>query len=64
VKITVLLGLKILISQYDMIVYDVWNSGDHDLVVPFFGTQAWIRSLNYSIVEDWRSWVVQGQVAG
>ncbi|XP_052188364.1 serine carboxypeptidase-like 7 isoform X2 [Diospyros lotus] len=39
-------------------------SGDHDLVVPFFGTQAWIRSLNYSIVEDWRSWVVQGQVAG
>jgi len=39
-------------------------SGDHDLVVPFFGTQAWIRSLNYSIVDEWRSWVVQGQVAG
>ncbi|XP_058223275.1 serine carboxypeptidase-like 7 [Rhododendron vialii] len=39
-------------------------SGDHDLIVPFLGTQAWIRSLNYSIVNDWRSWVVEGQVAG
>ncbi|CAN0905728.1 Serine carboxypeptidase-like 18 [Linum grandiflorum] len=39
-------------------------SGDHDLVVPFMGTQAWIRALNYSIVEDWRSWHVGGQVAG
>ncbi|GMN37943.1 hypothetical protein TIFTF001_042720 [Ficus carica] len=32
--------------------------------VPFLATQAWIRSLNYSIVDEWRSWVVQGQVAG
>ncbi|CAL1395784.1 unnamed protein product [Linum trigynum] len=39
-------------------------SGDHDIVVPFLGTQTWIRALNYSIVEDWRSWHVQGQVAG
>ncbi|XP_050214127.1 serine carboxypeptidase-like 17 [Mercurialis annua] len=39
-------------------------SGDHDMVVPFVGTQAWIRSLNYSIVDDWRPWLVQGQVAG
>lgn len=39
-------------------------NGDHDMLVPFLGTQAWIRSLNYSIVDDWRSWVVQGQVAG
>ncbi|KAK7833076.1 serine carboxypeptidase-like 18 [Quercus suber] len=38
--------------------------GDHDITVPFLGTQAWIRSLNYSIVDDWRSWNVQGQVAG
>ncbi|KAK2402135.1 serine carboxypeptidase [Trifolium repens] len=28
-------------------------SGDHDLSVPFLSTQAWIRSLNYSIVDDW-----------
>ncbi|KAI8002802.1 Serine carboxypeptidase-like 1, partial [Camellia lanceoleosa] len=39
-------------------------SGDHDMVIPFLGTQAWIRDLNYSIVDEWRSWWVQGQVAG
>ncbi|URD82953.1 serine carboxypeptidase-like [Musa troglodytarum] len=39
-------------------------SGDHDMSVPFVGTQAWIRSLNFSIVDDWRSWFVDGQVAG
>ncbi|CAI0464505.1 unnamed protein product [Linum tenue] len=38
--------------------------GDHDIMVPFLGTQTWIRALNYSIVEDWRSWHVQSQVAG
>ncbi|KAL9379891.1 hypothetical protein Peur_028373 [Populus x canadensis] len=39
-------------------------SGDHDMVIPFLGTQAWIRSLNYSIVDDWHPWHFQGQVAG
>ncbi|XP_024922908.1 serine carboxypeptidase-like 1 [Ziziphus jujuba] len=39
-------------------------SGDHDMLVPYLGTQAWIRSLNYSIVDDWRPWLVKGQVAG
>ncbi|KEH29043.1 putative peptidase S10, serine carboxypeptidase, alpha/Beta hydrolase [Medicago truncatula] len=39
-------------------------SGDHDVVVPFISTQAWIRDLNYSIVDDWRSWFVNGQVGG
>ncbi|XP_037493466.1 serine carboxypeptidase-like 2 isoform X3 [Jatropha curcas] len=39
-------------------------SGDQDMVVPFLGTQAWIRSLNYSIVDDWRPWLVRGQIAG
>ncbi|XP_020273717.1 serine carboxypeptidase-like 13 [Asparagus officinalis] len=39
-------------------------SGDHDLVAPFRGTHAWIRSLNFSIVDDWRSWHVHDQVAG
>ncbi|XP_024638228.1 serine carboxypeptidase-like 19 isoform X2 [Medicago truncatula] len=39
-------------------------SGDLDLIVPFRSTQAWIRDLNYSIIEDWRSWYVNGQVAG
>ncbi|XP_062164322.1 serine carboxypeptidase-like 2 [Alnus glutinosa] len=45
---------------YSSLIY----SGDHDMIVPSLGTQAWIRSLNYSIVDDWRSWIVQGQVAG
>ncbi|GMH17985.1 hypothetical protein Nepgr_019826 [Nepenthes gracilis] len=39
-------------------------SGDHDMVVPFRGTEVWIKSLNYSIVDDWRPWMVDGQVAG
>ncbi|XP_004292764.1 PREDICTED: serine carboxypeptidase-like 18-like [Fragaria vesca subsp. vesca] len=39
-------------------------SGDHDMLVPFLGTQAWIRSLNYSIVDDWRPWFVHSQIAG
>ncbi|XP_054818270.1 serine carboxypeptidase-like 18 isoform X2 [Prosopis cineraria] len=39
-------------------------SGDHDMMVPFLDTQAWIRSLNYSIVDDWRPWDTNGQVAG
>ena len=39
-------------------------SGDHDLSINFIGTQAWIRSLNFSITSEWRSWRVDGQVAG
>uniref|UniRef100_A0A0E0D646 Carboxypeptidase n=1 Tax=Oryza meridionalis TaxID=40149 RepID=A0A0E0D646_9ORYZ len=38
--------------------------GDHDLMVPFLGTQAWIRSLNFTIVDDWRAWHLDGQAAG
>ncbi|KAF7811505.1 serine carboxypeptidase-like 7 [Senna tora] len=39
-------------------------SGDHDFVVPFLATQAWIRSLNYTIVDEWRPWLFQSQIAG
>ncbi|KAJ3703460.1 hypothetical protein LUZ61_007165 [Rhynchospora tenuis] len=39
-------------------------SGDHDRAIPHVGTQAWIRSLNFSITDDWRPWYVGGQVAG
>ncbi|CAK7322542.1 unnamed protein product [Dovyalis caffra] len=48
------------IKGYRRLIY----SGDHDMIIPFLGTQAWIRSLNYSIVDDWRPWHFQGQVAG
>ncbi|KAF5177157.1 Serine carboxypeptidase-like, partial [Thalictrum thalictroides] len=46
--------------RYRSLVY----SGDHDMLVPFLGTQAWIRSLNYSISDEWRPWTVDGQVGG
>ncbi|CAH2061421.1 unnamed protein product, partial [Thlaspi arvense] len=39
-------------------------SGDHDMVAPFISTQAWIRSLNYSIIDDWRPWMINDQIAG
>ncbi|XP_039140602.1 serine carboxypeptidase-like 18 isoform X2 [Dioscorea cayenensis subsp. rotundata] len=51
---------KLTSQGYRALVY----SGDHDLVIPHIGTQTWIRSLNYSIVDDWRSWFSGGQVAG
>ncbi|VFQ84859.1 unnamed protein product [Cuscuta campestris] len=39
-------------------------SGDHDMVVPYLSTHAWIKLLNYSVIDDWRPWIVEGQVAG
>ncbi|XVF36445.1 hypothetical protein REPUB_Repub19eG0059200 [Reevesia pubescens] len=45
---------------YPALVY----SGDHDMIVPYLATEAWIKSLNYPIVDDWRPWMLQDQVAG
>ncbi|KAF3325422.1 serine carboxypeptidase-like 3 [Carex littledalei] len=39
-------------------------SGDHDMLVPFLGTQAWVRSLNFPVMDAWRAWRVDGQTAG
>ncbi|KAF5766710.1 putative peptidase S10, serine carboxypeptidase, alpha/Beta hydrolase [Helianthus annuus] len=39
-------------------------SGDHDMVIPHQSTQAWIRDLNYSVIDQWRSWKLNGQIAG
>ncbi|CDY11113.1 BnaC06g23650D [Brassica napus] len=39
-------------------------SGDHDMAIPYLGTQAWIRSLNYSVIEDKRPWMINNQLAG
>ncbi|CAL9186164.1 unnamed protein product, partial [Musa hybrid cultivar] len=60
VKSTIKYHANLTRRGYRALVY----SGDHDLVVPFLGTMAWIKSLNYSIVDDWRSWHVDSQVAG
>uniref|UniRef100_A0A7N0T126 Serine carboxypeptidase-like 18 n=2 Tax=Kalanchoe fedtschenkoi TaxID=63787 RepID=A0A7N0T126_KALFE len=39
-------------------------NGDHDLTIPSCGTQEWIRKLNLSVVNEWRPWLVNGQVVG
>ncbi|GLT59049.1 hypothetical protein SLA2020_318930 [Shorea laevis] len=39
-------------------------SGDHDMCVPFTGTQAWTASLGYRILDEWRPWITNSQVAG
>ncbi|KAJ4795733.1 Serine carboxypeptidase-like 18 [Rhynchospora pubera] len=39
-------------------------SGDHDVDMPYLGTEAWVRALGFSIVDDWRAWYSGGQVAG
>ncbi|XP_060200760.1 serine carboxypeptidase-like 17 [Lycium barbarum] len=48
------------VKGYRSLIY----SGDHDKWIPYISTEAWIRSLNYSIADDWRPWIVDGQVAG
>ncbi|XAR60886.1 Carboxypeptidase C [Bertholletia excelsa] len=39
-------------------------SGDHDLCVPYTGSEAWTRSMGYKIIDEWRPWTSDGQVAG
>ncbi|XP_019083741.1 PREDICTED: putative serine carboxypeptidase-like 52 isoform X4 [Camelina sativa] len=48
------------IRGYRSLIY----SGDHDITMPFQATQAWIKSRNYSIVHDWRPWMIKDQIAG
>ncbi|CAN6874167.1 unnamed protein product [Brassica oleracea] len=38
--------------------------GDHDMGIPFSSTEAWIKGLNYSIVEDWRPWMMSSYQVG
>nr|ABA93440.1 transposon protein, putative, unclassified [Oryza sativa Japonica Group] len=57
---TVEYHLTLMREGYRSLIY----SGDHDCGIPFTSTQAWIRFLNLSVVDDWRPWYVAGQVAG
>ncbi|KAL0926149.1 hypothetical protein M5K25_004543 [Dendrobium thyrsiflorum] len=52
--------LNLLKRGYRALVY----SGDHDMMVPFVGTKLWIKSLNLTVLDPWRSWSVDNQVAG
>lgn len=37
-------------------------SGDHDYVVPFTGTRAWLHSLGRAHRHRWQAWTMDGQV--
>ncbi|KAJ9705313.1 hypothetical protein PVL29_003381 [Vitis rotundifolia] len=50
------------LSRYGLQVL-VYN-GDHDLTIPNVGTQEWIELLNITVVNDWRPWLVDGEIAG
>ncbi|XP_068665582.1 serine carboxypeptidase 1 [Aristolochia californica] len=39
-------------------------SGDHDMCVPFTGSEAWTRSMGYQVIDEWRPWFFNEQVAG
>uniref|UniRef100_A0A0E0MHL1 Carboxypeptidase n=1 Tax=Oryza punctata TaxID=4537 RepID=A0A0E0MHL1_ORYPU len=60
IKSSVRYHLDLTTRGYRSLIY----SGDHDMSIPSIGTQAWIRSLNFSVVDEWRPWLVDGQVGG
>nr|XP_043614339.1 serine carboxypeptidase-like 7 isoform X2 [Erigeron canadensis] len=39
-------------------------SGDHDMSIPHQSTEAWVKDLNYHVIDQWRSWKVHCQIAG
>jgi carboxypeptidase C (cathepsin A) len=41
-----------LINKHQMLIY----SGDTDGCVPYVGTEAWTRGLNFSVTNDWHQW--------
>nr|XP_012466002.1 unnamed protein product [Gossypium raimondii] len=41
-----------------------YGSEDHDIYIPFTGSEAWTRSIRYKIVDEWRPWIYNGQVSG
>ncbi|XP_027183770.1 serine carboxypeptidase-like 20 [Coffea eugenioides] len=47
-------------AGYPALIY----SGDHDMCIPFTATEAWTASLGYPVVDQWRPWLSNDQVAG
>uniref|UniRef100_N1QS33 Carboxypeptidase n=1 Tax=Aegilops tauschii TaxID=37682 RepID=N1QS33_AEGTA len=39
-------------------------SGDHDMCVPYTGSEAWTKSMGYGVVDSWRPWFTNDQVSG
>uniref|UniRef100_A0A3Q7H4N0 Carboxypeptidase n=1 Tax=Solanum lycopersicum TaxID=4081 RepID=A0A3Q7H4N0_SOLLC len=39
-------------------------SGDHDMCVPYTGSEKWTSSLGYAIVDEWRPWYTKDQIQG
>ena len=42
----------------------IYLSGDHDMCVPYTGSEAWTVSLGYGVVDSWRPWFTNEQVSG
>jgi serine carboxypeptidase-like clade 1 len=34
------------------------------MMIPYVGTQTWINFLNLTLVDGWKPWFVDGQIAG
>ncbi|XP_010520852.1 PREDICTED: serine carboxypeptidase-like 20 isoform X2 [Tarenaya hassleriana] len=51
---------KLTLDGYRALIY----SGDHDMCVPYTGSEAWTRSLGYNVTDEWRAWISNDQVAG
>jgi len=51
---------QLLANGYRILIY----SGDADMCVPNTGSEAWTSSLNLPLLEEWRPWFVNNQVAG
>ncbi|KAK1298370.1 Serine carboxypeptidase-like 18 [Acorus calamus] len=57
-------GLPYLINISTRGYHALLYSGDHDMVSTYLVAQEALTLLNSSIVDDWRPWSVDGQVAG
>nr|GME15650.1 serine carboxypeptidase-like 11 [Ipomoea batatas] len=39
-------------------------SGNADLYVTSLATETWTKSLNYSVIDDWRPWLINNRIVG